>query len=56
MLKDVKSRVIALNEAKSIPKKSVTSILALEKMILKRSKMVEKYAMDFHKGLYSLQE
>jgi hypothetical protein len=56
MMSDVKSKVIAMQEAKGLPKKSVKSIVNLEKMILKRSQLVEKYAFDFHKGLQNLQE
>ena len=55
ILDKVVNRAEALeNAAKQIPKKDMRAIIQLETMVERRTELVEKFMLDFHKGLHSV--
>lgn len=52
----ITSRMNSLDQVKRLPKKVLGGLLKIQNIMVQKSEHLEEYALDFHKGLQSMQE
>lgn len=52
----ITSRINNLDRVKKLPKKVLGGLLKIQNIMTQKSEHLQEYAMDFHKGLQSMQE